>query len=112
MIMMVMGAARPGTIKIKATIAADEVHAALAAYHLSGSAARSHEIYFCEQPSHLGLLPLLDDGVILRVRHHPDGSGRCHREAEAVPTRPAQRPVERLPPQRTSSAEDQGRVGP
>jgi len=75
MIMMVMGAVRPGTIKIKATIAADEVDAALAAYHLSGSTARNHEIYFCEQPSQLGLLPLLDGAVILRVRHHPAGPG-------------------------------------
>jgi hypothetical protein len=68
--MMVMGAARPGIIKIKATVAADEVRAALAAYHLSGSTARSHELYFCEQPSQLGLLPLLDGAVILRVRHY------------------------------------------
>jgi hypothetical protein len=76
MIMMVMGAGRPGTIKIKATIAADEVRAALVAYHLSESAARSHEFYFCEQPSQLGPLPLLDGAVILRVRrHHPAGPG-------------------------------------
>ena len=73
--MMMMGADKPGTIKIKATIAADEVRAALAAYHLSGSTAHSHEIYFCEQPSQLGLLPLLDGAVILRVRRHPAGYG-------------------------------------
>jgi len=48
MIMMVMGADKPGTIKIKATIAADEVDIALAAYHLPGSTGRSYEIYFCE----------------------------------------------------------------
>ena len=88
MIMMVMGAARPGTIKIKATIAADEVRAALAAYHLSGSAARSYEIYFCEQPSQLGLLPLLDDAVILRVRHHPTGPGDV--TVKLRPCRPGQ----------------------
>jgi hypothetical protein len=75
MIMMVMGADRPVPIKIKATIAADQVDAALAVYHLSGSAAQSHELYFCEQPSRLGLLPLLDGAVILRVRCHPEGSG-------------------------------------
>ena len=74
--MMVMGAAgRRDTIKIKATIAADEVDAALAAYRLSASAARSQEIYFCEQPSPLGLLPLLDAAIILGVRHHPTGPG-------------------------------------
>lgn len=74
--MMVMGAVSNGTIKIKATIAADEIRAALAAYHLAGSAARSHELYFCEQPSQLGLLPLLDGAVILRVRRYrPEGSG-------------------------------------
>src|SRR5438876_508070 len=50
MIIMVTGADEPRTIKIMATIAADEVRAALAAYHLSGSTAQSHEIYFCEQP--------------------------------------------------------------
>jgi hypothetical protein len=71
MIMLVMGAGRPGTIKIKATIAADDVRAALVAYQLSVSTARSHEIYFCEQPSQLGLLPLLDGAVILRIRYHP-----------------------------------------
>lgn len=64
------GAGSPGTIKIKATITADEVRTALAAYHLSGSTARRHEIYFCELPSQLGLLPLLDDAVIQRVGHH------------------------------------------
>ena len=86
--MMVMGAGRPGTIKIKATIAADEVHAALAAYHLSASTARSHEIYFCEQPSQLGLLPLLDAGVILRVLHHPESSGEV--TVKLRPCRPGQ----------------------
>ena len=86
--MMVMGADRPGTIKIKATIAADEVHAALAAYHLSGSTARSHEIYFCEQPSQLGLLPLLDGAVILRVRRHPAGPGDV--TVKLRPCRPGQ----------------------
>jgi hypothetical protein len=75
MIMMVMGARRLDTIKIKATIAADEVDTAQAAYHLSGSMARSHDIYFCEQPSHMGRLPLLDDAIILRVRCHPTGPG-------------------------------------
>jgi len=83
--MMVMGAGRLDTIKIKATIAADEVSSALAAYHLSGSAARSHEAYFCEQPSQLGLLPLLDDAVILRVRRYLKGSGDS-----AVKVRPCQ----------------------
>jgi hypothetical protein len=88
MIMMVMSADRPGTIKIKATIAADEVHAALAAYRLSGSTARSHELYFCEQPSQLGLLPLLDGAVILRVRCHPEGSGDV--TVKLRPCRPGQ----------------------
>lgn len=74
--MTVTGAVSPGNIKIKATISADEVRAALAAYHLAGSEARSHELYFCEQPSQLGLLPLLDGAVILRVRRYsPEGSG-------------------------------------
>ena len=86
--MMMMGADKPGTIKIKATIAADEVRAALAAYHLSGSTAHSHEIYFCEQPSQLGLLPLLDGAVILRVRHHPAGSGDV--TVKLRPCRPGQ----------------------
>ena len=86
--MMVMGADKPGTIKIKATIAADEVRAALAAYHLSGSAAHSQEIYFCEQPSQLGLLPLLDGAVILRVRDHPAGPGDV--TVKLRPCRPGQ----------------------
>ena len=110
--MMVMGADQPRIIKIKATIAADEVRAALAAYHLSGSAARSHEVYFCEQPSQLGLLPLLDGAVILRVRHHPAGPGDVTVKLRPCQARAAQRSVERLPPQRPSSAADQGRVGP
>jgi hypothetical protein len=88
MIMMVMGADRPGTIKIKATIAADQMDAALAAYRLSGSAARSHELYFCEQPSQLGLLPLLYGAVILRVRCHPEGSGDV--TVKLRPCRPGQ----------------------
>ena len=85
---MVMGAARPGIIKIKATIAADEVRAALAAYHLSGSTARSHELYFCEKPSQLGLLPLLDGAVILRVRHHTARPGDV--TVKLRPCRPGQ----------------------
>jgi hypothetical protein len=88
MIMMVMGADKPGTIKIKATIAADEVRAALAAYHLSGSTARSHEIYFCEQSSELGLLPLLDQAVILCIRRHLNGPGAV--TAKLRPCRPGQ----------------------
>jgi hypothetical protein len=88
MIMMVTGADKPGTIKIKATIAADEVLAALAAYHLSGSTAHSQEIYFCEQPSQLGLLPLLDGAVILRLRHHPAGPGDV--TVKLRPCRPGQ----------------------
>ena len=71
--MMVVGMERLDTIKVKVTIAADEVGTALAAFNLSSSTARSHEIYFCEQPSSLGLLPLLDDGVILRIRRHREG---------------------------------------
>ena len=90
--MMAMGSDKPGTIKIKATIAADEVHAALAAYHLSGSTARSHEIYFCEQPSQLGLLPLLDGAVILCVRHHPAGPSDV--TAKLRPCRPGQLSVQ------------------
>ena len=86
--MVVIGAGRPGAIKIKATIATDEVGSALAAYHLSRSTARSHEIYFCEQPSHLGLLPLLDDAVILRVRYHPAGPGDV--TVKLRPCRPGQ----------------------
>lgn len=88
MIMMVMGAGRPDTIKIKATIAADEVGIALAAYHLPGSTGRSYEIYFCEQPSELGLLPLLDDAVILRVRCRPAGPGDV--TVKLRPCRPGQ----------------------
>jgi hypothetical protein len=72
-IMMVGDAGRPDTIKIKATIAADEVGTAIAAFGLSRSTAHSHEIYFCEQPSTLGLLPLLDDAVNLRIRRHREG---------------------------------------
>ena len=71
---MVVGMGRLDTIKIKVTIAADEVSAALATFNLSGSTARGHDIYFCEQPSQLGLFPLLDDAVILRIRHHREGS--------------------------------------
>ena len=71
--MMMGGAERLDTIKIKVTIAADEVGAALAVLNLTEATARNHEIYFCEQPSTLGLLPLLDDAVILRIRHHREG---------------------------------------
>jgi hypothetical protein len=88
MIMMVMGPVSPGTIKIKATIVADEVRAALAAYRLSGSTSRSHEIYFCEQPSRLGLLPLLDGAVVLRVRRHRAGPGDS--TVKLRPCRPGQ----------------------
>ena len=86
--MMVMGVGRPGTIKIKATIAAEEVRAALAVYHMSGATARSHEIYFCELPSPLGLLPLLDAGIILRVRRPPESSGDV--TVKLRPCRPGQ----------------------
>jgi hypothetical protein len=86
--MMVMGDVRPGTIKIKATLAADEVGAAMVAYHLSGSMARSYEIYFCERPSQLGLLPLLDGAVILRVRRHSAGPGDV--TVKLRPCRPGQ----------------------
>ena len=109
--MMVMGAAKPETIKIKATIAADEVRAALAAYHLSESAARSHEIYFCEQPSQLGLLPLLDGAVILRVRHHPAGPGDV--TVKLRPCRPRQLTGRWSAFRRSAHHQpaDQGRVG-
>ena len=85
---MVMGAARPDTIKIKATIATYELAMALAGYRLSRSKARSHEIYFCEQPSQLGLLPLLDNTVILRVRYYAAGSGDV--TVKLRPCRPGQ----------------------
>ena len=86
--MMVVGAGRLDTIKIKVTMAAPEVGAALAAFGLAGSAAHSHEIYFCEQPSTLGLLPLLDDGVILRIRRRPEGPGDV--TVKLRPCRPGQ----------------------
>ena len=86
--MMVMGVGRPGTIKIKATLAAEEVRAALAAYHLSGSTARSHEIYFCELPSPLGLLSLLDAGIMLRVRRYLESPGDV--TVKLRPCRPGQ----------------------
>lgn len=88
MIMMMMGAPRLDAVKIKASIAADEVDAARAVYHLSGSTARTHEIYFCEQPSRLGLLPLLDNAVILRLRDHPTGPGDV--TVKLRPCRPGQ----------------------
>ena len=72
---MAMHPLRPGTIKIKATIAGDEVRTALAAYGRSGSTAPGHEIYFCERPSPVRLLPLLDEAVILRIRRHRQGQG-------------------------------------
>ncbi len=81
-----MGATRLDTIKIKATIATDEVGTALAAYHLSGSTARSHEIYFCEQPSQLGLLPVLDSAVVLRIRQYREGPGDV--TVKLVPCKP------------------------
>lgn len=83
-----MDAVRPENIKIKATIVADEVRAALAAYHLSGATAHGHEIYFCEQPSQLGLLPLLDGAVILRARDHLAGPGDV--TVKLRPCRPGQ----------------------
>ena len=85
---MAMDPGRPGTIKIKATIAGDEVRTALAAYGLSGSAARSHEVYFCERPSPVGLLPLLDDAVIMRIRRHRQGPGDV--TVKLRPCRPGQ----------------------
>jgi len=86
--MMVMGAARPDTVKIKSTIATDQVAAAMAAYHLSESTACSHELYFCELPSQLGLLPLLDGAVILRVRRYLAGPGDV--TVKLRPCRPGQ----------------------
>jgi len=83
-----MGAGRLDTIKISATIPANEVDTALAVYHLSRSTAHSYEIYFCEQPSQLGLLPLLDYAVILRVRRHLDGPGDA--TVKLRPCRPGQ----------------------
>jgi hypothetical protein len=88
MIMMAPGIGRLDTIKIKATIAADEIGSALAAYRLPGSAGRSHEIYFCEQPSPVGRLPLLDDAVILRIRRRLPGSGDI--TVKLRPCRPGQ----------------------
>jgi hypothetical protein len=88
----VKGTGRLDTIKIKATVATDEVRTALAAYHLSASTARSYEIYFCEQPSRLGLLPLLDNAVILRVRRHLKGLGDV--TVKLRPCRPEQLPSE------------------
>lgn len=79
---------RLDSIKIKATIAPDEVGTALAVYQLSGSTARSHEIYFCEQPSQLGLLPLLDAAVIMRIRRHSRGRGDV--TVKLRPCRPGQ----------------------
>jgi hypothetical protein len=84
----VTGAGGPYAIKIKATIAADAVRTALVSYHLARSAASSREIYFCEQPSQLGLLPLLDGAVILRVRRHPTGPGDV--TVKLRPCRPGQ----------------------
>ena len=86
--MAVTGAGRLDTIKIRATISANEVEAALAFYHLSGSTARSYQIYFCEQPSQLGLLPLLDNAIILRVRRHLEGPGDA--TVKLRPCRPGQ----------------------
>jgi hypothetical protein len=86
--MMLTEVERLGSIKVKATIAPDEVGTALAVYQLSGSTARSHEIYFCEQPSQLGLLPLLDAAVILRIRRHPRGRGDV--TVKLRPCRPGQ----------------------
>jgi hypothetical protein len=96
MIMMVVGAGRLDTIKIKVTIAGAEVGTALAAFGLArwaargfaGSAARSREIFFCEQPSTLGLLPLLDDAIILRIRRQRGGPGDV--TVKLRPCRPGQ----------------------
>src|SRR5262249_41938636 len=86
--MMLPEVERLDSIKIKATIAPDEVGTALAVYQLSGSTARSYEIYFCEQPSQLGLLPLLDAAVTLCIRRHPRGRGDV--TVKLRPCRPGQ----------------------
>ncbi len=70
---MVMGVGRLDIIKIKATIAGNEADTALAVLNLLRSTARRHEIYFCERPSTLGLLPFLDDAVILCIRRRRRG---------------------------------------
>jgi len=88
MIMMAMGVGRLDTVKIKATITGAEVGTALAAYGLSGSTARSHEICFCERPSTLGLLPLLDDGIILPICRQRGGPGDV--TVKLRPCRPGQ----------------------
>jgi hypothetical protein len=85
---MVGGAGRLDTIKIKVTIAADEVGTALAAFNLPKSRSVSYEIYFCERPSQLGLLPLLDDAVLLRIRRHREGLGDV--TVKLRPCRPGQ----------------------
>jgi hypothetical protein len=87
-IMVVTGAERLDAVTIKASIGADEVSAALAAYRLFRFTGRGREIYFCEQPSPVDGLPLLDNAVVLRVRRHPGGPGDV--TVKLRPCRPGQ----------------------
>jgi hypothetical protein len=63
--------ARLDGIEIKVTIGAEQVQLARQALALSGDDGRRRRIYFCEDVAAAGgsaALPLLDNGIILRLR--------------------------------------------
>jgi hypothetical protein len=67
-----MGARLDG-IEVKVTLGAEQVQAARHALALSGDDGRRRRIYFCEDVAAAGgpaALPLLDNGIILRLRQN------------------------------------------
>jgi hypothetical protein len=68
--------ARLDGIEIKVTIGAEQVQLARQALALSGDDGRRRRIYFCEDVAAAGgsaALPLLDNGIILRLRQNKGG---------------------------------------
>jgi hypothetical protein len=62
-------------IEVKVTIGAEQVEVARQAFALSGDDGRRRRIYFCEDVAAGGsaALPLLDNGIILRLRQNKGG---------------------------------------
>lgn len=82
-------------VQLKITLAGPEVDQALAAFQLTSRHPHRSRIYFCELPSYAGRLPLLDAGLILRLRTHDEG-----RDDTMVMLRPCRR--HRLSPRWTA----------
>jgi hypothetical protein len=66
---------RLDAVEIKVTVAAPQIHQARAAFRLADEHGRHRRVFFCEDLSDRGAgwLPLLDSGVILRLRENKWG---------------------------------------